>query len=153
MDLGQALYGVALVASAAWFGMGFRYFGFQQETAAKVLVPHEARQSPLFETTAAGVRFLGGFNAAFLLLCLILLGVVLSGAHLFEAKQERVLLLAVIGAAHFSQFAFNLPVLRAGERKDVALWPVRSGPMLFIFVMDITQALICAVAALAIGLG
>lgn len=152
MTLSIALYLIALIGSAGWFGMGFRYFGFQQETAARVLIPREARQSPLFETTAAGVRFLGGFNAAFFLMSLILLGVVLSGAPLFDAKAERVLLLIVLGAAHFSQFAFNVPVLLAGERKDIALWPVRSGPMLFIFVMDIAQASICAIAALVIGL-
>ena len=152
LELSNALYGIALVASAGWFAMGFRYFGFQQHTAARVLIPREARDTPLFETTAAGVRFLGGFNAAFCLLCLILLALHLSGSQLFTQSGERIALLIVLASAHFSQFAFNLPVLKAGERKDIALWPVRSGPMFFIFVMDITQTIICLIAALVIGL-
>lgn len=77
---------------------------------------------------------------------MILLIVVFAGAPLFTDNAERALLLLVIGTAHFSQFAFNLPVIKAGERKNIALWPVRSGPMLFIFVMDIAQALLCLVA-------
>lgn len=146
MTISGALYALALIAGMLWFGMGFRYFGFQQHTAARVLIPKEARNSPLFETTAAGVRFLGGFNAAFMLLCLILLVLVFTNSVLFTAPMERALMVFVIGAAHFSQFAFNLPVLKAGERKDIALWPVRSGPMFFIFVMDIAQAALCALA-------
>ena len=150
MNLGDPLYGIALVASAGWFAMGFRYFGFLQHTAARVLIPREARDTPLFETTAAGVRFLGGFNAAFCLLSLVLLAFHLGGSDLFRANGERIALLCVIASAHFSQFAFNLPVLKAGERKDIALWPVRKGPMKFIFVMDLTQTVICLVAAAAI---
>ena len=152
MEISNIAYLIALIAGAGWFGMGFRYFGFQQRTAAKVLIPKEARDSPLFETTAAGVRFLGGFNAAFMLLCLILLGLTLTGSNLFSAPMERILLLLVIASAHFSQYAFNLPVLKAGERKDIALWPVRSGPMRFIFVMDISQTIICLFAAIIIWL-
>ncbi len=150
MELSAILYCVALIGGALWFGMGFRYFGFQQQAAAKVLIPKEARHSPLFETTAAGVRFLGGFNAAFMLLCVILLILFFMQSDLFTDPAERALLLLVIMAAHFSQFAFNLPVLKAGERKDIALWPVRKGPMLFIFVMDISQATLCLLAILAI---
>ncbi len=153
MTLADILYGLALVAGFAWFTMGFRYFGFQQHTAAKVLIPREARNTPLFETTAAGVRFLGGFNAAFALLCAMLGALFFLGSSLFQEPMERIVLLAAIGAAHFSQFAFNLPVLKAGERKDIALWPVRSGPMLIIFVMDIAQAALCAGAIAAILAG
>ena len=152
MEASNAVYCLALIAGALWFGLGFRYFGFQQHTAAKVLVPKNARNSPLFETTAAGVRFLGGFNAAFTLMCVILLALFFTNSSLFTAPMERVLLLIVIAAAHFSQFAFNLPVLKAGERQDIALWPVRSGPMFFIFIMDISQATLCAIAIIVIVL-
>ena len=150
MTIAGVIYCLALIAGALWFAMGFRYFGFQQHTAARVLIPKEARNSPLFETTAAGVRFLGGFNAAFMLLCVILLILLFNGSALFAEPSERALLLLVIGAAHFSQFAFNLPVLKAGERKDIALWPVRRGPMFFIFVMDISQAALCVIAILVL---
>ena len=152
MAVSDILYAIALIGGAAWFGMGFRYFGFQQHTAAKVLIPREARDTPLFETTAAGIRFLGGFNAAFFLLCLVLLGAFFMGAPLFDQPNERILLLVVIASAHFSQFAGNLPVLKAGERQDIALWPVLKGPMSFIFYMDIAQTVLCLVAALAVGL-
>ena len=149
MDTPNVFYCLALLGGVSWFGMGFRFFGFQQHVAAKVLIPREARESPLFETTAAGVRFLGGFNAAFMMLCGILLLLALVDSGLFAAPGERVLLLVVIATAHFSQFAFNLPVLIAGERKDIALWPVRSGPMRFIFVMDFFQTILC-LAAIAV---
>jgi len=35
------------------------------DTAAKVLVPKSARESPLFKTLSASVLFLGGMNLAF----------------------------------------------------------------------------------------
>jgi len=146
MTVSNALYSIALVASIGWFGLAFRYL------AAKVLIPREARNSPLFETTAAGVRFIGGFNAAFALLCLTLLILHLTRAPLFTADGERVVILLVLASAHFSQFAFNLPVLWAGERKDIALWPVMTGPMRFIFMMDLAQATICLSTALAVWL-
>ena len=152
MNFADPIYGIALVASAGWFAMGFRYFGFQQHAAARVLIPREARDTPLFETTAAGVRFLGGFNAAFCLLSVLLLIFHLSGSGLFGESGERIALLCVVAAAHFSQFVFNVPVLMAGERKEIALWPVRKGPMKFIFVMDIVQTLICLVAVAVIAL-
>jgi hypothetical protein len=152
MALADPVYGIALVASLGWFGMGFRYFSYQQHTAAKVLIPREARNSPLFETTAAGLRFLGGFNAAFFVLCGTLLAMHLARSGLFAEPGERIALLLVLACAHFSQFYYNLPVLKAGERKDISLWPVRPGPMRFIFAMDIFQTLICLFAVLVIAL-
>ena len=56
---------VILVLNVLWFGAAFRYFSLTPNTAAKLLVPKSARESPLFPTIAASVRFLGGMNLAF----------------------------------------------------------------------------------------
>ncbi|MGY3406900.1 hypothetical protein ACVWZV_003013 [Bradyrhizobium sp. GM5.1] len=46
------------------------------------------------------------------------------------------MLFLFFAACHFSQFAYNLPVLLRGGRVGVAYWPVLKGPMLRIFVID-----------------
>ncbi|MEM7135785.1 MAG: hypothetical protein AAF500_04355 [Myxococcota bacterium] len=140
--IAHAAYIVALGASFIWFTMGFRYFSYQPKTAAKVMIPRSSRDSPLFQTFAAAVRFLGGFNAAFALMSLVLLVLALTGSLLFAAPGERAIVLFILAAAHFSQFYFNVPVLRNGERQGEAYWPVLSGPMLTIFVIDAAETLI-----------
>lgn len=147
--LGESTYVIATLSSALWFAAAFRYFSFQHVTAAKVLVPKSARQSPLFDTVAALARFLGGMNAALSLLSAILLVIWVADADLFTSPTERLVILTALGAAHFSQFAFNVPVISAGERQGEALWNVLSGPMRFIFYMDAAQAAVCFIAAIA----
>ncbi len=139
--IAQIAYVVALGASLVWFAMGFRYFSFKSEAAARVMVARSQRDSPIFETYAAGVRFLGGFNAAFALMSLVLLALAVSGSALFAEPAERAIVLFILAAAHFSQFYFNVPVLLNGERQGEAYWPVLSGPMLTIFVVDALEAL------------
>ncbi len=140
-------YIIALIASLLWFAAGFRYFSFKNYASAKVMVPKSARSSPLFHTIAAATRFLGGFNGAFALLCLILLVLAVSGSTLFTAPGERAIILIVLASAHFSQYIFNVPVLKNGERQGESYWMVKSGPMLFIYVMDIAQTIINGGAA------
>jgi len=142
-------YPVALGASALWFAMAFRYFSFQHFSSAKVMVPKSARSSPIFPTLAAATRFLGGMNAAFALLSIILFILWAVGSPLFADPLERCLLLIVLAAAHFSQFIFNVPVLKNGERQGESYWNVKSGPMYFIFVVDAANATINLVAGLA----
>ncbi len=146
--IANTAYILALIASALWFTAAFRYFGFQQFAAAKVLVPASARSSPLFPTMAAAIRFLGGMNGALALMSVILLTCVVTGSAAFTDQTERGWLLCILAAAHFSQFIFNVPVLNAGERLGESYWNVRSGPMLFIFVMDGAQAIINLGAAI-----
>lgn len=141
-------YGFALLASTLWFGAAFRYFSFQNRAAAKVLIPQSARSSPVFETMTVFTPFLGGMNGAFALLSLSLFGIWLADIALFNQQQERALLLLALATAHFSQFIFNVPILRNGERHGEAYWYVMSGPMFFIFVMDAAQAVINFVAAI-----
>ena len=54
----------------------------------------------------------------------------------FAAYDAQLALLLFFAACHFSQFAYNLPVLMRGGRVGVAYWPVLKGPMLRIFVID-----------------
>lgn len=123
-----------LVLNALWFGVAFRYFCLTPNTAARLLVPQSARGSPLFATLAASVRFLGGMNLAFAAFAVLLL----LNSTLFPEPSQRALFAAVFSLAHASQFASNLPVAIRGGRVGESFWPVLSGPMLFIFLVDIT---------------
>lgn len=144
--IAHIIYIIALAASVIWFSMGFYYFSFQQNTAAKILIPKSARNSPLFSTMAAAIRFLGGMNAAFALLTAALFFLAVSGSAMFTAPIERAVLLFVIAATHFSQFYFNVPILKNGERQGESFWPVLSGPMRTIFITDAAQTILCIFA-------
>lgn len=134
---------VVLVLNTLWFGVGFRYFSLTPNTAAKLLVPKSECESPLFPTIAASLRFLGGMNLAFATFAVL----VLVNGSLFPAPAQRALFASVFSLAHASQFVSNLPVALRGGRVGTSLWPVLSGPMLVIFVVDI--ALMIANAVLA----
>ena len=149
----ELAYLVAIGTSAVWFGLAFRYFTFQNQAAAKLLIAKSARHSPVFQSVIAAVRFLGGFNAAFALLCLILVILAITDSPLFLEPMERVALLVAIGTAHFSQFLGNVPVLKNGERQGEAYWPVMSGPMFWIFTIDAAEAVLCYGAALILLFG
>ena len=137
------VFTVILVLNILWFGAAFRYFSLTPNTAAKLLVPKSARESPLFPTVAAAVRFLGGMNFAFAAFAVL----VLINGSLFPEPTQRALFASVFSLAHASQFVSNLPVAFRGGRVGESLWPVLTGPMLFIFVVDIV--LMVANAALA----
>ena len=87
-------------------------------------------------------------NGAFAFMSAALLICALTGSAAFADSFERGVLLCVLAAAHFSQFIFNVPVLKAGERQGESYWNVQSGPMLFIFVVDAAQTVINLGAAL-----
>lgn len=139
-------YKIAMAGNIIWLGMALRYFGFKHYASAKVMVPQSARSSPLFDTVAAGTRFLGGMNGAVALLALFAFLFVVSGSPLFADPAERLTLLGVFAAVHFSQFIFNVPVHLAGGRLGERYWNVTSGPMLFIFVVDAVMTLVNLVA-------
>jgi hypothetical protein len=134
---------IVTVLNALWFGVAFQYFSLIPNTAAKILVPKSARDSPLFTTVSASVRFLGGMNFAFAAFAILLL----LNASLFPEPKQLALFAAVFSLAHASQFAFNAPVALGGGRQGESLWPVLSGPMLFIFVVDATLMAANAVVA------
>ena len=135
---------VTLALNLLWFSAGFHYFSLKPSSAAKILVPKASRESPLFVTIAASVRFLGGMNFALALFSLLLL----VNLDLFPEAKQIALLCSVFAVAHGSQFYFNLPVALSGGRKGESLWPVLSGPMRIIFVVD--AALMAANAVLAV---
>lgn len=148
MTMNNMVYILTLAANVLWFTAAFRFFSFQQRTATKLLIKRSERESPLFEITAAFARFLGGMNGAFSLLSIILLALWIIGLPFFTDPIERSVLLLVFGAAHFSQFIFNVPVLCNCERQGKGYWKVTSGPMLFIFVTDFSLSVLNFVVAI-----
>lgn len=139
---------VTLVLNLLWFGVAFHYFSLKHVAAAKMLVLPASRHSPLFQTLAASLRFLGGMNLGFAGLALLLL----LNLSVFPEPIQRSLLLWVFALAHASQFYFNIPVARAGGRQGEAYWDVLTGPMRFIFCVDATLMVVNGGLALAYGL-
>ena len=124
-----------LLLNALWFGAAFVQFSVAQGNTLKILVPREERGNPIAPTLQASVAFLGGINLPIGLLSLYLLAVRPS---FFATVEAHLALFLFFAACHFSQFAYNLPVLLRGGRVGVAYWPVLRGPMLRIFVIDAT---------------
>ncbi|RZN30547.1 hypothetical protein [Bradyrhizobium sp. Leo121] len=123
-----------LLLNALWFGGAFIQFSIAQRNTLKILVPREERGNPIAPTLSASVAFLGGINLPIGLLSLYLL----VRPPFFQAIDAQLALFLFFAACHFSQFAYNLPVLMRGGRVGVAYWPVLKGPMLRIFVIDAT---------------
>jgi hypothetical protein len=124
-----------LLLNALWFGAAFVQFSVFKRNTLKILVPREERGNPIAPTLSASVAFLGGINLPIGLLSLYLLSV---RPPFFGTIDAQLALFLFFGACHFSQFAYNLPVLMRGGRVGVAYWPVLKGPMLRIFVIDAT---------------
>jgi hypothetical protein len=124
-----------LLLNTLWFCAAFVQFSIAQGNTLKILVPREERGNPIAPTLQASVAFLGGMNLPIGLLSLYLLA---ARPAFFGALEAQLALFLFFAACHFSQFAYNLPVLLRGGRVGVAYWPVLKGPMLKIFVIDAT---------------
>jgi hypothetical protein len=122
---------ITLILNTLWFAMGFNVFSIRNKIFAKLVVPREHRDSPVFEILAESGRFLGGFNFAFAV-CNILL---LINLDTFPSDAQRAILLFVFAVAHGSQFVFNVPVAIQNKRGG-GVWQVLKGTMLFIFITD-----------------
>lgn len=122
-----------LLLNALWFCGAFIQFSIAQPNTLKILVPRAERGNPIAPTLSASVAFLGAINLPIGLLSLYLL---LLRPAFFQAIDAQLALFAFFAACHFSQFAYNLPVLMRGGRVGAAYWPVLKGPMLRIFVID-----------------
>lgn len=120
-----------LILNALWFAMGFNVFSIRNHIFAKLVVPREQRDTPVFQILAESGRFLGGFNLAFCVLNILLL--VYIGE--FDKDIQWAILLFVNAIAHGTQFAFNVPIALA-NRRGAGIWQVLKGTMLFIFVND-----------------
>jgi len=134
---------VLLILNTLWFGLGAFHFSLKPEASASSLVPRDQRASPLFRTLSDSIRFLGGLNFGFMVLCAMLL--VFAG--LFPHALQQAFFAAVIAVAHASQFAANVPMIGKWRRNAPGAWRVLEGPMLFIFATD--GALMLANAAFA----
>ena len=122
-----------LIVNTLWFVMGFNVFSIRNKVFAKLLVPREHRDTPVFEILAESGRFLGGFNIAFAV-CNILL---LMNLDIFPSDAQRAILLLGFAVAHGSQFAFSVPIAIQNLRGG-GVWQVLKGTLLFIFVTDFT---------------
>ena len=122
---------ITLILNTLWFAMGFNVFSIRNKIFAKLVVPREHRDTPVFEILAESGRFLGGFNFAFAV-CNILL---LINLDTFPSDAQRAILLFVFAVAHGSQFVFNVPVAIQNKRGG-GVWQVLKGTMLFIFITD-----------------
>ncbi|MEH6346152.1 MAG: hypothetical protein V7785_13760 [Bermanella sp.] len=120
-----------LILNAVWFAMGFNVFSLRPKIFAKVVVPREHRDTPVYNTLIASGKFVGGFNFAFAL-CNILL---VTNLDTFPSDAQRAILLLVFAVAHGSQFIFNVPIALQNKRGG-GVWQVLKGTMLFIFVTD-----------------
>lgn len=125
---------VALIFNICWFAGGFHFFCLIPHKAALLLRPDIPPGDERTKLAIASMRFIGGFNFAFLALSLM-------GVLQFYSSGDtsgKSLLLSASAIAHGSQFALNLPPLVQGGLKGGAPWDVVSNPrMLFIFVMDL----------------
>ncbi len=120
-----------LILNTIWFSMAFNVFSLRNHIFAKILVPKEHRDSPVFFVLAESGKFLGGFNLAFAICNLLLL----LNLDTFPTNQQRAILLLVFAVAHGTQFFYNLPVALE-NRKGGGVWQVLKGTLLFIFVTD-----------------
>ncbi len=134
---------ILFLLNGLWFLAAFVQFSIAQTNTAKILIPREARDNVLVPTLKASVAFLGGMNLALAFFALYLA----TAPAAFAATEQQVILFAFFAAANFSQFWFNVPVALRGGRIGQAYWPVFSGPMLKIFVIDAVLAVADAVAA------
>lgn len=138
---------ILFLLNGLWFFAAFIQFSIAQTNTAKILVPREARDNALVPTIKASVAFLGGMNLALALLAFYLA----TAPAAFAGAEQQIVLFAFFAAANFSQFWFNVPVAVRGGRIGQAYWPVFSGPMLTIFVIDAALAVADAVAAFYIS--
>lgn len=148
-----------LTINVTWFGAAWFCFAIYPDLAMDWVVPRRLEKEPLYVVVESAMRFLGGINAAMM----VLSGLVLYVRHwsdqrLFEQAAERRILLFTFAVGHFSQFVANVPAFvlrfeaarRALGRVASAgwvptrflrfakepVWPRPDQTILFIFVFD-----------------
>jgi hypothetical protein len=139
---------LVLLLNALWFGGAFIQFSIAQGNTLKILVPRDQRANPIAPTLSASVAFLGGMNLPIGLLSVYLLS---FRPPFFQTHDGQLALFLFFSACHFSQFAYNLPILMRGGRVGAAYWPVLKGPMLRIFVIDAALFVANAIVAMMLA--
>tara|TARA_Y100000385_G_C13107232_1_gene648913 strand:- start:6421 stop:6861 length:441 start_codon:yes stop_codon:yes gene_type:complete len=124
------MFDFILIANAIWFGMAFNVFALRNAIFAKILVPREHRDTPVFDVLAETGKFLGGFNLAFCVLNVL----ILINSNIFPEGEQRIILCSVFALAHGSQFIANVPIALDNLRGK-GVWQVK-GTMRFIFITD-----------------
>jgi len=132
---------IVLALNALWFALGFNVFSVRSRIFAKLVVPREHRDTPVFETLIMSGKFLGGFNLAFSVLSVLLL----LNTSIFNKDLQWSIILLATAIAHGTQFAFNLPVALQNLRGE-GVWKIE-GVMRFIFVTDFLMMTINGVLA------
>ena len=131
-----------LALNALWFFGGFYTFYVRRKVFAKVIVPREEHETPVFNTVVETGRFMGGFNFAFFVLSVLLL----LNLGEFDKDSQWAMMLLVIAIAHGSQFIGNVPIALQNRRGE-GVWQVFKGVMLLIFITDFTLMILNAVLA------
>lgn len=135
------MFEVILILNTIWFAMGFNVFSLRSKIFAKLIVPRNQRDTPVFNILAESGKFLGGFNLAFTLLNLL----ILFNLTVFSGDTQRAILLLAFTVAHGTQFFFNVPVA-IQNRRGGGVWQVK-GVIRFIFVTDLFMTILNGILA------
>ena len=100
----------AWMINVSWFGLAVFCFALYPDIAMNWVVPPHLEKEFLYVMVEGAMRFLGGMNAAMMLLSgSTLYACHWSGQHLFEQAAEKRILFYSVAVGHFSQFIINLP--------------------------------------------
>lgn len=125
-----------LLGNVGWFGLASLFFGFLNHKSVFWTIPKSQRTNKLLVTSLrSSMGFLGGMNAAMVLLSALFLAARRRGKELFKKAEERRVLFTGFALGHFSQVWFqryNPPGI---------LW--------YIYWMDLAQCLANAYCARA----
>ncbi|GAA5444558.1 hypothetical protein Misp06_02745 [Microbulbifer sp. NBRC 101763] len=130
------IFVIVLVLNTIWFLMGFNVFSLRGKIFAKLVVPREHRDTPVFGILAESGKFLGGFNFSLAFLNILLL----INLSTFSGDIQRAVLLLAFAVTHGSQFIYNVPVALQ-NRSGGGAWQVK-GVMRFIFIVDFLMMLL-----------
>ncbi|BBM03408.1 hypothetical protein [Microbulbifer sp. GL-2] len=136
------MFVIVLVLNTIWFLMGFNVFSLRGKIFAKLVVPREQRDTPVFGILAESGKFLGGFNFSLAFLNVLLL----INLSTFSGDIQRAVLLLAFAVTHGSQFIYNVPVALQ-NRSGGGVWRVK-GVMRFIFIVDFLMMLLNLFVAL-----
>jgi len=121
------------------------------------VVPRSLKKERLYVMVGGTMRFLGGMNAAMMILSAIVLYATFDGFgrenRPFSDPRERKLLFLVFSVGHFSQFIFNVPAFlmrdegyrylfrrilpkRFQRFTNRPIWPHPDQTILLIFIFD-----------------
>ena len=117
---------IIMIANIVWFGSAFYLFGLRPDKAFRYFRPDLHEGDNEVELAKFSIKFLGGMNLGFVVLCL---------SSLILGQVNHAIIIGC-ATAHGTQFAFNVPHALRGGLRGGAPWDVMKGKMLFIFILD-----------------